>query len=172
MSEISFPLKARQFVQILSGGKTLFLEVTAQSQPKVYTAPYLILPGSSITDQIPQIGNLNIFDVNSDELVQWVTWIDNKNLGVTWKINGQEQNLLQGISSPLTHEISPKGNSAAPFFLYNQPRANVTYSLVNLSQELPIRGTLEVILYSFSVKPVTTTPSVYTVAGYSLSQAV
>jgi hypothetical protein len=172
LSEISFPLKAHQYVQIVSGGKTIFLEVTAQSQPKVFTAPYLILPGSSLTDQIPLIGNLNIFDVNDTELVQWVTWIDNKFLGVTWKINGQEQNLLQGSSSPLIHEVSPKGNTAAPFFLYNQPRANVSYSLTNLSSEVPIRGNFEVVLYSFNVKPTTTVPSVYTVAGYSLSQAV
>lgn len=171
MTEIPFPLMARQYVQITSGGKPYFLEIQAQSQPKIFKIPYVLLPGTELKDQIPSLGTLNIFDVDSEHLVQWVSWIDNRDLGVTWKINSQSENDLQGQSSPLTHEISPKGNTSAPFFLYNAPRANVTYTLSNLSSIYPIKGEFEIVLYVFRVKPVTAPPAVYTVAAYSLAEA-
>lgn len=170
MSEIPFPLVAGQYIEARINNQPAYFEIVSQSQPKELTLNYLIPPSSKLTDQQFNLGNgVSVFVTDQNTLKQWVSWIDNINLEVSWTVTGQNMNILEGITNPLTFDTSPYGSTDQPFFLTGQPRPTVSFDLINGSTVSIVRGVFKVIVYEYAIKQVPTKPAVFTRTRYAQS---
>lgn len=168
-SDIPFPLLSGQAIRATVNGVETFYQVSKQARWFDLKFDYVIPPAQKLTDQTITLGSgsgaINAFATQF--LKEWVTWIDNDLIGVTWSISSVNINQLQGYGQPLTLFTSPAGSVNFPMFNFNNPAGNVTFDISNFSLTQYAAGTLHVMLYDYQLKNLTAAPSVYTDISYS-----
>ncbi|WP_298409468.1 hypothetical protein [Ferroplasma sp.] len=165
-SDIPFPLLSGQYIGMYSASKKAEFYQKIVGQPKLFDLPYPyeIAPKSSIPNVTLTKGNASLF--RTDYLKQWVTWIDNKFLGVTWTVNDVNLTSLISNPQPMTFLTNPFGAINFPMFIFHNVSGNVVFSLSNSSALHTITGTLHILMYDYKTENVTGTPSVFTDIDY------
>lgn len=149
-----FPFLPGMIVRLKTESGYTYYKTVGQAQQTVLTAPYALGPNQSNTGLSFNIGNVNAFQTSSSLLKQWVTWVDNPNLGVQWTINGRTLPLLNGSPQYLTKQNSPKYDYSIQFYSVASLNIQANYNLVNLNSLKPIRGVLTVIVATSTVEPI------------------
>ena len=168
-SDIPFPLLAGQWASVMVDGEKKFVKI--KGQPKFFdlTFTYEIGAGLTLSDQAITLGtgsgSLSAF--RTDYLKEWVTWIDNKYLGVTWVLNSTRINSLNSFEEPQNAIQTPYGSVNFPLFIYKNTSGNVTFSLVNNSLTKTIRGTLHILMYDYQTDKEVTFPKGQEPAQYT-----
>lgn len=162
--DIPFPLLAGQYIAVHVNNEIEYYKIAGQPAMFDLTYPYEIGPGQKIADQSLTLSNGSAFRTN--QLKEWVTWIDNDYLTVSWTINSNRINSLNSITVPLTKNLSPYGSINFPLFIFNNPAGNVSFTLGNSSQTNVISGTLHIIMYDYRITKVSTIPQQYTDIDY------
>jgi len=165
-NDIPFPLLSGQFISSIgANGQREFYQIIRQPTMFDLTYQYAIAPTESLEDQTitngTGSGQISVFKTNVPGLKQWVTWIDNDYLGVSWNVVDVKANTMLGFNRPLTKYTSPFGSVNFPLFILNNSSGNVTFNLTNLSKLNSIAGTLHVLMYEYVIKPYTGTPPTY-----------
>lgn len=171
-SDIPFPLLSGQIISAVLQGKQAFYQINGQARLFDLKYDYIVPPTLTLTDQTITLGSgsgaINAFQTNY--LKQWVTWIDNDSVGITWSISSVNMNQLQGYAQPLTLFTSQAGSVNFPMFNFNNPAGNVTFNIQNFSNTNYVMGTLHILMYDYRLKPYTGTPTVYTDINYVTGQ--
>ncbi len=170
-SDIPFPLLAGQWVATTLNDKKYYIKISGQPKYFDLTFAYEIGPGLQIADQTITLGTgsgaLSAFRTNY--LKEWVTWIDNKYLQVSWVLDDVNINSLSSFTSPQTVLQTPYGSVNFPLFIYKNVSGNVTFTLTNTSLTKVIRGTLHIMLYDYKTDtPTTTAPAQFTDIDYNV----
>ena len=168
-SEIPFPLISGQYISAIENGKRVFYQVSKQPRYFDFSQDYELAPSASLSDQAFTLGSgsgaINAFQ--TPYLKEWVTWIDNDDLGVSWNISNTAMNKVQGYTKPLTIYTSPYGSVSFPMFNFKNSTGNVTYTLQNLSATDTIAGTIHVLMYDYMIVPFSgSVPQYYTDIEY------
>lgn len=168
-SDIPFPLLSGQWIATTVNGKKEYVKISGQ--PKYFDLPYAyeIPPSEQISDISLTTGTgsgaLSVFRTN--HLKEWVTWIDNKYLAVSWRINSTDINALNSFTTPQNVLQTPYGTVNFPLFIYNNRAGNVSFTLENKSLTKTIRGTVHIMMFSYYTEPpVATAPAQYTDIDY------
>jgi hypothetical protein len=164
-SDIPFPLLAGQWIATRVQDTKQYIKISGQPKFFDLTYAYEIGPDLSIADQTLTLGTGSgaISAFRTDYLKEWVTWIDNKYLGVSWKLDDVSINSLSSFSFPQDSIQTPYGSVNFPLFIYNNRSGNVTFTLTNTSLTKTIRGVLHVLMYDYKTDaPVATAPAQYT----------
>ncbi|MEM3862278.1 MAG: hypothetical protein QW203_07350 [Thermoplasmatales archaeon] len=156
---VPFPLLSGMYIRNVEEGKSVFYKISGQAQFTILSAPYLIPPSTSQTGQLFTIGNVNAFQTNDKLFKQWVSWIDNKYLGVQWVIGGTTLPQLNGVPQYLTIQDSPEYEYSVQYYSVNEPTATTSYNLINLSSQVPIRGVFKVLIATYSVSEISQIPA-------------
>lgn len=169
-NEIPFPLLSGQYVYANADGTKRYYEIVRQPRYFDLTVPYEIPPSTTITDQTitngTGSGEISVFRTKVPGLKEWVTWIDNDYLEVSWTIDSVRINSLSGYSRPETKYTSPFGGMNFPKFILNNAAGNVTFDLTNTSPGKYIAGTMHVIMYEYVIKAITEAPAQATNVTY------
>ena len=167
-NDIPFPLLAGQFVAAYENNVKSYYKISGQPVMVDLAYPYEIGPDLEIADQTITLGKgsgaISAFRTNN--LKQWVTWIDNDYLTVQWTIDNVNINSLNSFIEPLTAYISPFGTINFPLFILHNVSGNVTFTLSNTSLTKTIAGTLHIIMYDYKIEPVSSAPPQYTDIDY------
>lgn len=167
-NEIPFPFLNNMTVEKRdSSGNPAFYKVIGQGTTSTLTVDYTITPGGKLTDQTITAGGSDAFKTTSTSLKEWVSWIDNENLQVSWTLGNTKINQLNGVSYPLTFDTSPIGSFTMPLATVNDPTPNVSFDLINGSSSGVCRGTFKVILVSYRVERLQNPVDTYTSLDYS-----
>jgi hypothetical protein len=168
-NDIPFPLLSGQWVATYINNVKSFVKISGQ--PKFFDLSYAyeIGPDLEIADQTLTLGTgsgaISAFRTNF--LKEWVTWIDNKYLTVSWQLDDVQINSLSSFREPQDSIQTPYGTVNFPLFIYNNRSGNVTFSLTNKSLTKTIRGTLHILMYDYHTEaPVATPPPQYTEIYY------
>lgn len=171
-NDIPFPLLSGQYVSGFDNTNQIRVFYQVDRQPSFFdlTYKYEISPLQKISDQTITLGTgsgaLSVFRTKVPGMKQWVTWIDNDYLGVTWNVVDVNMNSLTGFSEPETKYTSPFGGISFPKFILNNSAGNVTFTLSNLSSTKTIAGTLHILMYEYALKKASGTPPYYTDIEY------
>lgn len=171
-SDIPFPLLAGQWVATKIQDVKNYIKISGQPKFFDLTYSYEIGPDLEIANQTLTLGTGSgaISAFRTDYLKEWVTWIDNKYLGVSWVVDDVRINSLSSFSFPQSSLQTPYGSVNFPLFVYNNRSGNVTFTLNNKSLTKTIKGTLHILMYEYKTdKPVTTAPSQFTDIDYGRS---
>ena len=168
-NDIPFPLLSGQWVATYINNVKSFVKISGQ--PKFFDLSYAyeIGPDLEIADQTFTLGTgsgaISAFRTNF--LKEWVTWIDNKYLTVSWQLDDVQINSLSSFREPQDSIQTPYGTVNFPLFIYNNRSGNVTFTLKNNSLTKTIRGTLHILMYDYHTEaPVATPPPQYTEIYY------
>ncbi len=168
---IPFPLLAGQWIATTINGVKKYIQISGQARYFDIPYSYEIGPSLQIAYQSITLGTgsgaLSAFRTNANGLKEWVTWIDNKYLTVSWNINSTDMNYLSNTPEAQTALQTPYGSINFPLFIYNNASGNVTFTLTNTSLTKTIRGTMHIMLYDYStLPPVSTVPDQFTDINY------
>lgn len=162
-NEIPFPLLSGQFVYTTINGKKVYYELTRQGRYFDLQYPYEIPPATTLSDLSIQNGTgsgaISVFRTKVPGLKEWVTWVDNDWLSVSWVIDSVRVNTLSGFSEPETKYTSPTGSSNFPKFTINNSAGNITFTLTNRNPINMIAGTLHILMYDYVIAPYNAIPS-------------
>ena len=168
-SDIPFPLLAGQWIATYIDGTKNFVKISGQPKFFDLTYAYEIGPDLEIADQTLTLGTGSgaISAFRTNYLKEWVTWIDNKYLTVSWQLDDVIINSLSSFREPQDSLQTPYGTVNFPLFIYNNRSGNVTFTLKNNSLTKTIRGTLHILMYDYHTEtPVATPPPQYTEIYY------
>jgi hypothetical protein len=174
-SDIPFPLLAGQHICMTDNeGNKVYYRIQRQAKMFDFPFPYEIPPLTSLRDNDISIGQgsgaISVFRTSANEMKQWVTWIDNDYLGVTWTILDAKVNAILGNDQPETKYTSPFGSVNFPKFIFDNPAGNVTFTISNKNPLKLIAGTLHIIMYDYKVLPSKAVPEYCTDIGYGGSR--
>jgi hypothetical protein len=154
-SDIPFPLLAGQWIATFIDNKERYVKIGSQPRFFDLTFAYEIGPGLELQNQNISTGTgsgaNSVF--RTKYLKEWVTWIDNKHLQVSWKIDDLSINSLNSFPYPQDSILTPYGSVNFPLFIYNNQSGNVTFTLTNTSLTKTIRGTLHILMYDYTTEP-------------------
>ena len=168
-SDIPFPLLAGQWASVMQNSTKQYVKISGQPKYFDLTYDYEIGPDLQIADQTLTLGTGSgaISAFRTDYLKEWVTWIDNKYLTVSWVLDDINVNSLSSFQFPQDELMTPYGTVNFPLFIYDNRSGNVTFTLKNASLSKTIRGTLHIMMYDYyTEKPVATAPPQYTETTY------
>lgn len=171
-NDIPFPLLSGQYVSGFANGSNnrTFYQITRQPSFFDLTYRYEIAPSDTIADQTITLGTgsgaISVFRTKVPGLKQWVTWIDNDYLGVTWNVVDVKMNSLTGFTEPETKYTSSFGGINFPKFILNNSSGNVTFTLSNLSKTKTIAGTLHILMYEYTIQQASGQPQYFTDIEY------
>jgi len=173
-TDIPFPLLAGQWIAAKINNSKKYIKISGQSKFFDLTFPYEIGPDLQIADQTITLGTGSgaVSAFRTDYLKEWVTWIDNKYLTVSWVLDDIKINSLSSFTFPQDSLQTPYGTVNFPLFIYNNRSGNVTFTLKNNSLTKTVRGTLHILMYDYKTDPPTeTAPPQYTEIYYGGAQA-
>ena len=165
-NEIPFPLLSGQYIKYDGS----FYQIQMQGTIYDLTKTYAIPPGGELSGQsitMPTNSSFNVFQTPVNGLYEWVTWVDNEYLGVSWKVLNRSVNDLRSYAEYLTKQTSPFGSVNMPMFILNNTSGSVSLTLTNLSSVKIISGTLHIIMYAYMTKQTSETPQAYTDISYA-----
>ncbi len=170
-NDIPFPLLAGQWISTSINGTKNYIKLAGQPKFFDLTYAYEIGPDLQITDQTITLGTGSgaISAFRTNYLKEWVTWIDNKYLQVSWVLDDVKINSLSSFNFPQTSLQTPFGSVNFPLFIYNNVSGNVTFTLTNTSLTKTIRGTLHIMMYDYKTgSPTSAVPPQYTDIDYNV----